>query len=151
MNTKMLVPGVCVVGVVSVVIESIKRSEAQATYSEEIDKLNVIPSGNHGQRDIVALNAAIIREKMDPEKTKRHNEEIMLAVKSKSLDGQIKHFRKALEIDPENDMTMENLADALISIGRKDEAKRLYKKVIETSKIKDRISVAKGMLHMLNQ
>ena len=99
----------------------------------------------------MALNAAIIREKMDPEKTKRHNEEIMLAVKSKSLDGQIKHFRKALEIDPENDMTMENLADALISIGRKDEAKRLYKKVIETSKIKDRISVAKGMLHMLNQ
>jgi tetratricopeptide (TPR) repeat protein len=154
MNVKVLISGVCTAGVIAAVATSIGKSDAHAAYMREIEKLNSIPPTEHGQRDAVALRAAMLREKIDPERARRCNEELVAGAKAGNANNEnemIMHYRKALEIDPENASVMSTLAGALRMTGNRDESREMYQAVIKTSKLTDEIDIAKGMIRLLDK
>lgn len=151
MNAKLVIPGVCLAGAAVLVIDGMKKSEAHVAYLNEVEKLNRTPLTNHGQRDEITANMAKIREAIDPQQTKLCLDEQKLASKAKTLEEKIIHYRRALEIDPDNENVIETLADQLLALGEKDEARLLYKKIADNSKIAVKVSIAKGMMRLIDQ
>jgi tetratricopeptide (TPR) repeat protein len=151
MNTKVLVSGACVAGVAVAAVGVLKKTEAHAAYLNEIENLNSIPLTSHGMRDASAVRAAQIHDSMDPEKAKKLLNEKMLASQAKGYDEKVEHYRKCLEIDPDDIDSMDLLAANLAYAGKKEEARKYYEKIISESKIEIKVRIAKRALFLLDQ
>lgn len=149
MNTKMVVPGICVAGAVVAVAAFLKNTTdstaIKGQYQKEIETYNSLPPTEHGKSDDALIRAQQLRDSLDPEKAKLRDAERLAAVQAKTDSERVAHYKKAIGIDPKDDDSMLLLAGRLEAMGKIEEAKEFYGKIIKNSdrKIKIRIAMAK--------